>query len=354
MKLLLITPELMAGGAERDMINLCRGLTLRGHSATLACHSGELSPEAEASGARIVELPAHARTSAGLRRFGTDLKKLVEEFQPEIVHSQATLPALAARQALGKRLPILVTIHNLRYRIYYPLAAHLLNQAADRVLFVSDYEARRFRNWGFPQHKTQILHTGLPGAFFEEQPVEPHDLFRYLFAARITGKKGHGELLTALAAAGRLNFRLWIAGDGLHREQVEQLTQRLGLRDTVSFLGFRRDVRQLMAQCDALVLPSQRESLPLSLREGFAQGLPAIATAVGGIPELIEHEVNGLLISPGNMAVFAQTMIRLASRPATARRMGIAARQIARQRWTQPRYLDALEQHYHELTDHHR
>ncbi|MCD4732888.1 glycosyltransferase [bacterium] len=351
MKLLLITPELMAGGAERDMINLCRGLTRRGHSVTLACHAGELSPEAEASGARIVELPAHARTPAGLKRFGAGLKKLVEKLQPEVVHSQAILPALAARRVLGRTLPSLVTIHNLRYRIYYPLAAHLLNRAADRVLFVSDYEGRRFRNWGFPQRKSRTLHTGLPEAFFEKQPAESHEHFRYLFAARITGEKGHAELLTALAEAGELNFRLWIAGDGLHREQVEQLSQRLGLDDTVRFLGFRRDVRQLMARCDALVLPSQRESLPLSLREGFAQGLPAVATAVGGIPELIEHEVNGLLISPGNLATFARSMIRFASRPAIARRMGIAARQMALERWTQPRYLDALERHYRELIE---
>lgn len=352
MKLLLITPELMAGGAERDMINLCRGLTERGHAVTLACHAGELSPEAAASGARIVELPAHARTSAGLRQFGAGLKRLVEEFQPEIIHSQAILPALAARRVLGKTLPILVTIHNLRYRVYYPLAAYFLNRAADRVLFVSDYERRRFRDWGFPRHKSRVLHTGLPEAFFEEQSSELHKVFRYLFAARITGKKGHAELLNALAEAGKLNFQLWIAGDGIQREAMEQLSQRLSLENTTCFLGFRRNVRQLMARCDALILPSQRESLPLSLREGFAQGLPAIATAVGGIPELIEHEVNGLLVSPGKMAIFARTMIRLASQPALTRRMGIAARRIALERWTQPRYLDALEQHYRELLDH--
>lgn len=359
MRLLLVTPQMYPGGAERDMLNLAAGLVSRGHAVCLAAAPGPLSPEAAGTGARIVDCPAHARTPWGLARFGRRLTELVREFDPELVHSQAVLPAWAIRRALGRRLPLLATIHNLQRRSSYPLAAVLLRASIDRAVFASAYERRLFSYWGFPQSRARVIHSGLPDP--PEPVVSSPDLetenmtpFTYLFAARIDGRKGHRGLLRGLAALTTPpDFQVLIAGDGPHRRSLERLSRRLGLGEHLRWLGFRRDVPALLRSVDALVLPSLRESLPLSIREAFAAGLPVVAAAVGGVPELITPGVNGLLIERGDDTELVRVMRWLARRPATAREMGKRARRLFEERWTRERYLDDMERLYGEMITRH-
>ncbi|MCX7022640.1 MAG: glycosyltransferase, partial [bacterium] len=116
MRLLLITPHLIAGGAERDTIALAGGLVRRGHQVTLVSHGGVLSPEAHDSGVEVVELRTHSRTPPGLARLSRELAALVAERGCDLVHTQAILPAVAAHRGLGRGVPVLVTIHNLHRR----------------------------------------------------------------------------------------------------------------------------------------------------------------------------------------------------------------------------------------------
>jgi glycosyltransferase involved in cell wall biosynthesis len=351
MRLFLITPHLIAGGAERDTIALAGGLVRRGHRVTLASHGGALSPEAKGSGVEVVELRTHSRTAPGLARLSRELAALVAERGCDLVHTQAVLPAVAARRGLGRRVPILVTVHNLHRRWSYPLAAGLLRWAADRVLFVSDYERRNFRLWGFPDHRAQTLQTGLPDAFFDIVPERTGDRFTFLIPARIDGRKGHADLLRAVSICGDAPFDVWIAGDGPARRSLERMAARLGVNGRVRFLGFQRDVPALLAKVNALVLPSLRESLPLSLREGFAAGLPAVATDVGGIPELVEDGRTGFLVPRRDPERLARAMRRLATRPGPADGMGEAARRTAERRWRLEVYLDRIEGVYRELLE---
>jgi glycosyltransferase involved in cell wall biosynthesis len=350
-RLLLITPHLIAGGAERDTIALAGGLTRRGHHATLVTHGGALSPEAGESGVEVVELRTHSRTPWGVRRLSRKLTGLLGERGFDLVHTQAILPALAARWGLGRKLPILTTIHNLHRRWSYPLAARLLRWSADRVLFVSNYERRNFRSWGFPDHRAETVQTGLPDSFFSIENTRTERCFTFLIPARLDGKKGHDDLLRATSLCKKTPFRVLIAGDGPARRRLERMTDRLGIRDRITFLGFCRDVPALLGGADALVLPSLRESLPLSVREGLAAGLPVVATEVGGVPELVEHGRTGFLVPRRNPEALARTMSLLAHRPGLARRMGRNARRTAERRWRLEGYLDKLEKVYEELLE---
>lgn len=351
MRLLLITPHLIAGGAERDTIALAGGLVRHGHRVTLASHGGALSPEAEDSGVEVVELRTHSRTPLGLARLSRELAALVAERGCDLVHTQAVLPAAAARRGLVRGMPVLVTIHNLHRRWSYPLAAGLLRWAADRVLFVSDYERRNFRRCGFPDDRALTVQTGLPDAFFDVEPEGTGDRFTFLMPARIDGRKGHDDLLRAVSISRNAPFDVWIAGDGPARRSLERMAARLGVTDRVRFLGFQRDMPALLRRVSALVLPSLRESLPLSLREGMAAGLPVVATAVGGIPELVEHDRTGLLVPRRDPRRLARAMERLATRPDLATSMGEAARLTAERRWRLEGYLDRLETMYRELME---
>jgi glycosyltransferase involved in cell wall biosynthesis len=350
MRLLLVTPELIAGGAERDMLNVAAGLVDRGHRIVLACHRGVLSAEAEQTGAAVVELPTHTRTPWGLLELGRRLRGLALERRVELVHLQAIRPAVAARRGLGRRLPLLVTLHNLHRRWYYPLAAPLLARAADRVHFVSAYERDLFLKWGFPPRRGFVRHTGLPAEYFAVSRRRDPGPFRLLLAARIDGRKGHDVLLRALAELpAALELEAWIAGDGPARERLKTLARNLGVGRRLTWLGFRRDLPELYGRVDALVLPSRRESLPLSIREACAAGLPVVAAAVGGVPELIESGVDGLLVERGDHRHLARILCWLARRPEAARRLGRAARKRARREWSLAGYLDYLEATYRDL-----
>ncbi len=119
-----------------------------------------------------------------------------------------------------------------------------------------------------------------------------------------------------------------LVGDGELRTKTEELVGRFGLTERVRFLGERTDIVDILNASDFFVLSSDYEGLPISVLEAMAIGKPIIATAVGGVPELITHDVNGILVSPGNRHGLATAMVALAEAPDRAREMGERGRQI--------------------------
>ena len=95
------------------------------------------------------------------------------------------------------------------------------------------------------------------------------------------------------------NIELHIVGDGSERSRLEQMVRASGLNNVV-FHGFQRDVDQYLNRADILMMPSRTEGLPMSLIEAASAGLPVIASKVGGIPEVVTHDENAILVSPDN------------------------------------------------------
>src|SRR5207248_8996951 len=114
------------------------------------------------------------------------------------------------------------------------------------------------------------------------------------------GAKGHGDLIEAAGTVRETcpEARFLLAGDGEMRPFFEDQVRTLGLGEIFVFLGHRADIPQLLSCCDIGVLASKSEGLPNAVLEYMAAGLPVIATTVGGVPEIIENEVHGLLIPP--------------------------------------------------------
>jgi len=130
--------------------------------------------------------------------------------------------------------------------------------------------------------------------------------------ARLEPQKGHRHLFAAVAALREAipQLRLVVVGEGSLRASLEQLAQSLQLGSRIVFAGSRRDVPLLNAAMDVIVLPSLWEGLPIALLESMALGRTVIATKVGGVPEVIEHEVNGLLTPPGDALALAAAIQR--------------------------------------------
>jgi glycosyltransferase involved in cell wall biosynthesis len=162
--------------------------------------------------------------------------------------------------------------------------------------------------------------------------------------------KGHKELFAAVASL-REHYPVCalIVGGGRRLEEVKTLAASLGLADTVHFLGQRRDIPDLLNATDIFVLPSYSEGVSLALLEAMAAGLPVIATAVGGLPEVVEDGETGLLIPPKDAAALAGALARLLADPALARRLGAKARTHVREHYSLDRLGREINEIYGEL-----
>jgi len=164
--------------------------------------------------------------------------------------------------------------------------------------------------------------------------------------ANLRPGKGHDVLLKAAARVVRRvpDVQFQIVGDGPRRQELEQQASALRITAQVSFLGHRHDVPAVLAQSDIFAFPSFMEASPNAVIEAMAAGLPIVATRVGGIPEVIEHEQSGLLVPPGDDRALAAGILRLIERPELAAQVGDAARATVEGRFSFDRMVDEFQQ----------
>ncbi len=241
----------------------------------------------------------------------------------------------AAVAMLGRLLggpPYSVTIHGPEeFDAPGPLALGEKARHAAFVVAISHFTRSQLCRWcataDWP--KIHVVRCGLDGVFLDGAgtPVPPRP--RLVSVGRLAEQKGQ---LLLVEASARLrdrgtDFELVIVGDGPMRDELEQLIDRLGLRDRVRITGFldNRAVRRELEAARALVLPSFAEGLPVVIMEAMALGRPVIATSIAGIPELVEPGRNGWLVPAGAVEPLVEAMAEvLAADPAELDRMGRA------------------------------
>jgi glycosyltransferase involved in cell wall biosynthesis len=158
---------------------------------------------------------------------------------------------------------------------------------------------------------------------------------------RLSGEKGHRHFFEAVAplCRERPQLRCLIVGDGPLRGALESEVSRLGIRDQVTFAGFRRHIAGMYSLMDMVVLPSLGEGLPVTLLEAMAMGRPTVATRVGGVPEVIRDGQEGLIVPPEDPASLRSAMVRVLDDSVLSERLGRAAAATVRSRFG----ADALE-----------
>jgi glycosyltransferase involved in cell wall biosynthesis len=129
-------------------------------------------------------------------------------------------------------------------------------------------------------------------------------------AGRLSKEKGHSYLIKAFAdlVRGSQNVKLIIAGEGPLRKQLEGLVEELALSNRVKFLGYEENIVRFLSAIDVFILPSLTEGLPISLLEAMAASKPVIASKVGGIEEVIQDKINGILIPPMNVKAISDSI----------------------------------------------
>ncbi|HTV09866.1 MAG TPA: glycosyltransferase, partial [Candidatus Aquilonibacter sp.] len=143
--------------------------------------------------------------------------------------------------------------------------------------------------------------------------------------------------------------RLLLIGDGPDRSAAEYLAKRMGIADRVEFVGKQENVHELLPLADLMLMPSEMESFGLAALEAMACCVPSIATRVGGVPELIQHDDNGLLFEVGDIAGMSESAIELLSDPDRLEEMAVEARRTAQAKFCASRIIPVYERFYHDV-----
>ncbi len=217
------------------------------------------------------------------------------------------------------------------------LLGWLTASVADVVLAPSEATARELaRDYGLGDVGLLPNVSGALAAEPASLPRLPPPAGFWLFLGRLRIRKGVEVLLEALRLLGgeAAQVELWIAGDGEHRRSLERTTRQLGLEERVRFLGRcdRAAVRGLLTHCRALVVPSIYEGMPLVVLEAMAAGAAVVASAVSGIPEVVQDRVTGWLVPAEDPRALAAALTEAADRAEAARR-GEAGRRRLEERY---------------------
>ena len=212
-----------------------------------------------------------------------------------------------------------------------------------------------------PEHVTVLPNPVAPE---DIRPGKPADLVRRELGvdedapligcfAGLLEKKGWRELLGAMPEVVRCEPRaiLWCVGEGPLRAELEALAKSLGVSRAVRFLGFRRDVADLMNAVDVMALPSHREPFGIVYVEAALLGKPCLACAAGGAPDVVRHGETGLLVPPRDAQATARALCELLEDRARARKMGEAGREYVLEHFGWGRFLPALEEVYAKALD---
>jgi L-malate glycosyltransferase len=191
--------------------------------------------------------------------------------------------------------------------------------------YVSDRNRRRF---GLTGARVRTLYNGIDVERFRPTNLLRPSEFTVVCVAHLIPQKGIHHLLDAFARMARnVPRRLVVVGDGPEAAALASQARALGVSHQVEFLGLRSDVPQLLGRADVFVHPAVwAEAYGLTITEAMAMERPVIASAVGGIPELIVNGDSGLLVPPGDVAGLAAALDRLAEDPTLRRRLGTQAR----------------------------
>jgi glycosyltransferase involved in cell wall biosynthesis len=312
----MLTKGLGRGGAERLLVGTARLLDRSRFDVEVAY----LLPHKDAfvDELRDLDVPVHLLTAPRPWSVGwlTRLRHLVREREIDLVHTHMPLTAAWARMALPRRSgPVFVhTEHNLwdRYRRATRWANARTWRRNAAVVAVSQGVADSIRRDDVAVH---VVPHGIHLDTFAAAPgtPAPHPVPVVGSVGNFTAKKDHATLLLAFAKvhATHPDARLVLVGIGPLEDALRRQVDELDLSDAVTFLGRRDDVEAILPGFDVFVLSSRYEGLPIALLEAMAAGVPPVATRVGGIPEVLTHEEDGLLVPPGDPDALAQALSRV-------------------------------------------
>ena len=343
-KILYVITKSNWGGAQRYVFDLATNLPENEFDAVVVTGgNGPLIKKFDAAGVKTIPIPYLQRDVNILKELLSflDLLKIFRAEKPDIIHLNSSkvgglgaLAAFVAKLTIKNYKPKTVfTVHgwafkenrSLLWQITIFLICWFSSLFQDKIILVdtADFEtAKKF----IPLRKLVLIFNGIGKINFlprEEARIFlgqkkggiESDTILIGTIAELIKNKGLNYLIDAAELikprVANKELRIIIIGDGEDREKLQKQIKSLGLEEGVFITGFVPDARHYLKALDIFVLPSLKEGLPYSVLEAMAAGLPIIASQIGGIPDLIEQDKEGLLVPPKDSTTLADIIIQL-------------------------------------------
>ncbi len=354
--------ELAAGGHEVHFITYSQPFRLTGREEGIFYH------EVPVSNYPLFDFPPYSLALASRMCDVADYYKL------DLLHVHYAIPhaisAYLAREMLQKRglhIPIVTTLHGTDITLvgadqsYLPITRFGIEES-DGVTAISEYLKRRTLDELRVHTDIEVIPNFVNCDVYEPLKPEVREAARARFApanepllVHLSNfrpvKRAPDAVLIFAEIVKHTPAHLLLIGDGPDRSVVEWLAKRHKIQDRVHFLGKQNSVSELLPLADLMLMPSELESFGLASLEAMACRVPAIATNVGGIPELIDHGVNGLLYEVGDVEAMAKGALELLENPARLDAMATAARQTAQTRFCAHKIIPHYEKFYKDVLE---
>jgi glycosyltransferase involved in cell wall biosynthesis len=361
-RIVFVSPYVIYGGAERYLALLLAGLDRSEIERLVFLKEGSFVEDMRHAGYPVEVLPTSPRLP-GILRSALHLRRLLQRARPDVVHADGVKGALVAVLAtLGGGPPVIWVKHDFSWD---GVLTRAVGRRCRMIVAVSSALAEPLGSR--LRARTRIIHNGLPpltgdretGRRRLEQQLGSRPNRIVVLVGRLNPIKGHRELI---AVAGGLRGRVpgvrvaFIgASDPNHPAEEKELRREAAARDVedvVAFLGFQDGLYDLIAACDALVIPSVvrgrvgKEGFPFTGLESLALGTPVIAYAHGGLPELVGE--CGLLVPPEDHDALEDALVRLLNDDALRERLGACGRARVAAEFSLPRMVEAMKATYRE------
>jgi len=355
LKIVFVNSMRTLGGGERWLLEAAEGLKLRGHETAVAARKGSvLGSRAAQDGHRALELPMRGDLDVdSILRLARWFRTLESELVCVSVQRAVRIGAAAARLAgtaavVERRGLILPLPGSLVNRLVYGrgVTAVIANCAAirDDVVASGLVDASRVRVIVNGIDPARVPAGG--GAAVRDELGIPADVPVVAVLGRLVRDKAHDDALRAFAAlhARQPAARLLIAGGGKLEQEIRELAAELVPGGAVVFAGHRDDVPAILDAADVVLVTSHREGMPHVVLEAMAAGKAIVATRVAGIPEMLEHGRDGLLVAPGAIAAAAGAVLSVLGDRDLAERLGAGARRRIPDEFSITAMIDRVEQ----------
>jgi glycosyltransferase involved in cell wall biosynthesis len=339
-RIAFVIDELEVGGTQRQMLGMAVGLAARGVTVHVVCLTPILAmaPEFEAAGIPVRVIARRGRLDVRLIR---TLARFFRAERIQVVHAfSSTAEFFAGLAARAVACGFVASVRGFQedLPLLSALGKRLACRLADAVVANSEAGGQRAVTSGVvPGTKLRVVPNGLararlvarPGRDVRQELGVAPDACLVLSAGRLVWEKGY-DLAVAVAAqvtSVHPGVRFLVAGDGPLRVSVEGAIRRHGVERAMVLLGERHDVPDLLAAADIYLSASRSEGLSNAVMEAMAVGLPVVASAVGGTPELVRDGVTGYLFAPDDAAGAARRIGELILDVRLRHALGESARQ---------------------------
>jgi glycosyltransferase involved in cell wall biosynthesis len=367
-RLLYLITKAELGGAQSHVADLVKGFASQYEVHLAAGAEGPLTEQARECSAQVHILPSLIRSVNPLSDVNAvkECIALTRRLQPDLIHAHSSKAGVVGRLA-GRvtGIPTVFTAHGWGFSPGVPrlrgiLALRIEKAMAplsERIICVSDFDYKLALQYGVGNLRSlRSVHNGIrptstetdTGTSGQEPDIRAKQPPRFIMVARFSEQKDQTTLIRALAKI-EDDFHLDFVGSGPKLEECRTLAQSLGQSERISFLGDRTDVEALLGSSQCFVLSTHYEGLPISILEAMRAGLPIIATAVGGIGELVENNGTGILVSHGDEDALSKALRELIQAPKLRTALGQAGESKFQAQFTLQRMLEKIDGIYQEI-----